>query len=166
MSALQKAFRKYTKETDFCVIGSAKAHIGHTEGAAGIIGIIKVLLSLKHKCIPAMPKFEAINPYIALKNSPFYVNTEPNTWERNSSVPLRAGISSFGFGGAYAHVVIEEHSLQHKTPYNSTLPAIIILSAKNEDRLKEQVQNLKGYLKTNPNVNLYDIAYTLSLIHI
>ncbi|MCP4151311.1 MAG: polyketide synthase, partial [bacterium] len=114
INALKKAFKSYTVKSRFCAIGSAKAHIGHAEGAAGIVGVIKALLSLQHKTIPAMPKYEKPNPYLQLEDSPFYINTHPEKWEalydeNKEALPLRAGVSSFGFGGAYAHIVVEEY---------------------------------------------------------
>ncbi len=117
INALKKVFENYTKDSNFCSLGSAKAHIGHAEGAAGIAGLIKVLLSMKYKVIPSMPEFETLNPYIELDKSPFYINEQTQDWiprkdKSDYSECRRAGISSFGFGGAYAHVAVEEWSEQ------------------------------------------------------
>ncbi|MCB0582681.1 MAG: polyketide synthase dehydratase domain-containing protein, partial [Phaeodactylibacter sp.] len=161
VNALKKAYQKYTGETNLSAIGSAKAHIGHTEGAAGIIGVIKALLSIRHQAMPAMPMFEQLNPYMELENSPFYINREPIAWPRKDGLPLRAGVSSFGFGGAYAHIVIEEYQPKEQAPFVSEEPAIVLLSAKNEERLKEQAENLRAFLQSHPGLNLYDVAYTL-----
>ena len=109
INALKKAFKQYTDKKHFCAIGSAKAHMGHAEGAAGIVGVIKSILSIKHKTIPAMPKFSELNPYIQIENSPLYINREPEEWNTDNVGIRRAGISSFGFGGAYAHIVLEEY---------------------------------------------------------
>ncbi|WP_299608349.1 SDR family NAD(P)-dependent oxidoreductase [uncultured Aquimarina sp.] len=163
INALKKAFKKHTENTDFCAIGSAKAHVGHTEGAAGIVGVIKAILSIKNREIPAMPKFESLNPYINLNDSPFYINQEPIDWITNDQHPLRAGISSFGFGGAYAHMVIEEYLPKQNHSYRSEEPAVIILSAKNKDQLSANVRNLKLFLESNKDLNIHDIAYTLQI---
>ncbi|MEX2567686.1 MAG: beta-ketoacyl synthase N-terminal-like domain-containing protein, partial [Cyclobacteriaceae bacterium] len=108
INALKKAFKQYTQKEHFCKIGSAKAHIGHTEAAAGLVGLVKVLLQMKHGQIPAMPAFKQVNPLIALEKSPLAINTESQAWE-SGQMPKRAGVSSFGFTGAYAHVVVEEY---------------------------------------------------------
>lgn len=99
INALKEAFKNYTTKKDFCAIGSAKAHIGHAEGAAGIAGVIKAVLSLKNKVIPAMPMFKELNPFIDIKNSPLFINTNSIPWEVHDSLPRRAGVSSFGLGG-------------------------------------------------------------------
>ena len=174
VNALKKAFAKHTKAEKTTAIGSAKAHIGHTEGAAGIVGVIKALLSINNKTIPAMPKFEAINPYIKLDESPFYINTKPEEWKSDQNHPRRAGISSFGFGGAYAHMVVEEYPEQltmgnEQLTKEDTL-VIIPLSAKNKDRLKETAKNLLNYLENpitpshphpHPTHTLAQLSYTL-----
>ncbi|MFH1762531.1 MAG: beta-ketoacyl synthase N-terminal-like domain-containing protein, partial [bacterium] len=113
VNGLKKAFgelyRKWDKkiaDKPTCGIGSVKTNIGHLESAAGIAGVLKVLLAMKHKKLPATINFKELNPYIQLENSPFYIVKETQDW--NAS-PRIAGVSSFGFGGANAHVVIEEY---------------------------------------------------------
>jgi len=99
-----------------CAIGSVKTNIGHLEEAAGVAGLIKVCLALKHQKIPASLNFSTPNTRIDFDNSPFYVNTRLQHWEADStnetpataSAPRRAGISSFGIGGTNAHVILEE----------------------------------------------------------
>ncbi|MCB0207829.1 MAG: SDR family NAD(P)-dependent oxidoreductase, partial [Anaerolineae bacterium] len=148
IEALHKAFRTYTDKTQFCGIGSAKAHIGHAEGAAGIAGLIKTLLSMQHGIIPAMPDFEELNPYIKLERSPFYINREPVAWPRKNDLPRRAGISSFGFGGAYAHVVVEEcQEVEGGSQESGTAPHLIVLSARTEAQLRQYAQKMLSYLE-------------------
>ena len=143
-------------------IGSAKTNIGHLEAAAGVAGVIKVIQSLKHKMIPGNPHLKTPNEYLKLKNTPLILQKETTSWEVNENRPRVAGVSSFGFGGANAHIILEEYH-QELRQYQSHDPAIILLSAKNPDRLNAQVLNLIGYLETNDSVNLFDIAYTLQL---
>jgi polyketide synthase PksN len=166
------------EKTSYCGIGSVKSNMGHAEPASGIAGMIKVILSMKHKTLPGTPHFKTLNPYIHLDNTPFYVVGRTRQWEvltdqKGNPIPLRAGVSSFGFGGAYAHVILEEspdksHSLPvHHYP-SSTL---IFLSAKNKERLKIYAQKMRDYLETTfkdeqPNdlqskSLLSQIAYTL-----
>ncbi|TMC21860.1 MAG: hypothetical protein E6J34_08355 [Chloroflexi bacterium] len=142
-----------------CGLGSLKSYIGHLELAAGVAGVIKVLLQLQHKKLVKNLHCEQINPYIQLQDSPFYIVQQNREWEapqdREGNIsPRRAGVSSFGFGGANAHVVLEEYlpkpgatlagSLTPQTGQGQTVPLLIVLSARNEERLYEQVQLLLG----------------------
>ncbi|MCP4694986.1 MAG: polyketide synthase, partial [Desulfobacterales bacterium] len=98
----------------YCGLGSVKTNIGHTELAAGIAGVIKVLLQMKYGTLVRSLHCDRVNPYLRLEDSPFYIVRENRKWEslRDSQdrvVPRRAGISSFGFGGVNAHVILEEY---------------------------------------------------------
>ncbi|HEY0738300.1 MAG TPA: amino acid adenylation domain-containing protein, partial [Herpetosiphonaceae bacterium] len=107
MAALTQAFRAGTDKRNYCAIGSIKPNIGHLDTAAGVAGLIKAALALKHEQIPASLHFEQPNPQIDFANSPFFVNTSLTEW-RSNGTPRRAGVSSFGMGGANAHAVLEE----------------------------------------------------------
>jgi len=102
------AFRSYTDRKGFCAIGSIKTNIGHTAAAAGVAGVIKVLLSFRHGKLPPSRNFERPNPLIDFANSPFFVNTELRDWPPDPARPRRAAVSGFGFSGTNAHVVLEE----------------------------------------------------------
>lgn len=91
-----------------CGLGSVKANIGHLEAAAGLAGVIKVLLMMRHGAIPPQVNFGEANPIIPLEGSPFAITTAFRPWIREGVSPLRAGVSSFGFGGACAHAILEE----------------------------------------------------------
>ncbi|PKM94959.1 MAG: hypothetical protein CVU84_08525 [Firmicutes bacterium HGW-Firmicutes-1] len=169
INGLKKAFEqlymewgKTPSEIKHCGIGSVKTNIGHLETAAGIAGVIKVLLSIKNNQIPASIHINEVNPYIQLDNSPLYIVNQTQDWKSKSDLPRRAGISSFGFGGTNAHVVIEEYMEPQKSLENNQEPQIIVLSAKNKDRLKEYVSALVKHIETN-NTNLSDVAYTLQI---
>lgn len=96
-------------DTDLkCAIGSVKTNVGHLEEAAGVAGLIKVCMALKHQQIPASLNFNTPNSRIDFENSPFYVNTQLQHWAERAT-PRRAGISSFGIGGTNAHIIIEEY---------------------------------------------------------
>ncbi|MEJ8302800.1 SDR family NAD(P)-dependent oxidoreductase, partial [Saccharibacillus sacchari] len=169
INALKEAFKSYSITGEpFCAIGSAKAHIGHAEGAAGIAGLIKVILSLKNKEIPAMPNFKEINSYIKLEGSPLYINNEVIPWESSNEESRRAGVSSFGFGGAYAHIVVEEYiqSPEENVFEEDEGPSasIILLSALNNERLHEKAKQLRSYImQKKGNLRLEEIAYTLQV---
>ncbi len=107
IAALTQAFESSTKKKNFCAIGSLKTNIGHLDAAAGVAGLIKTVLALKHKQIPPSLHFEEPNPQIDFANSPFYVNNQLSEWKTNE-YPRRAGVSSFGIGGTNAHIILEE----------------------------------------------------------
>src|SRR5699024_10583854 len=106
--ALTRAFSNYTNEKNYCAIGSIKSNIGHLTFAAGVAGLIKILLSLQQKQIPPTLHFENGNSNINFQESPFYVNTKLSNWSEKPSMKRCAAISSFGFSGTNAHMVIEE----------------------------------------------------------
>jgi acyl transferase domain-containing protein/acyl carrier protein len=157
--ALTKAFRAGTERKQFCAIGSIKPNIGHLDTAAGVAGLIKTALALKHRTLPPTLHFEQPNPQIDFANSPFYVNTKLAAWETDAPV-RRAGVSSFGFGGTNVHVVLEEAPATPQ-PAEQTRPyQILALSAKTEDALDTAQENLRAHLEAHPELNLADIAYT------
>ncbi|WP_437650992.1 SDR family NAD(P)-dependent oxidoreductase [Sorangium sp. So ce362] len=133
-----------------CGLGTVKTNIGHLESAAGMAGLIKVLLAMKHRILPPTLHFQALNPYIDLSGSPFYIVTEAQPWEPTvdsdgAPAPRRAGISSFGFGGANAHVILEEHVTPLPGRAEDT-PEIVVLSARDEERLREYAGALRDFL--------------------
>ncbi|MCP4401849.1 MAG: SDR family NAD(P)-dependent oxidoreductase, partial [bacterium] len=167
LEALSTVFQERSDKKAWCAIGSVKSNIGHTSAAAGVASVQKVLLCLKHKQFVPTLHFSAPNEHFAFQHSPFYVNTELKPWETASEVPRRAAVSSFGFSGTNAHIVIEEYVPEMRnsstpTPHH---PAIIVLSAKNEVRLREQAQRvLSAIAKQSFSANdLLDMAYTLQV---
>lgn len=165
INGLKKAFSELHKQNQkpipgkpYCGIGSVKTNIGHLETAAGIAGVLKVLLAIKHKKLPATVHFKKQNPYIDLEDTPFYIVSETRAWDcltasENRIIPRRAGISSFGFGGTNVHVVLEEYHPPQQQP-TPTAPRnresqIIVLSAKNEDRLKAYAGEMIRFLEKN-----------------
>jgi acyl transferase domain-containing protein/acyl carrier protein len=176
IAGLSKAFAQWTQEERFCRIGSAKSNIGHCESAAGIAGVTKVLLQMKHRTLVPSLHSQVLNPHIDFERSPFVVQRELSEWLRptitidgkTSERSRIAGISSFGAGGANAHVVIEEYvapAEQARPEITPAHPAIIVLSAKDEERLKERVRQLLRELDsgTLEDAQLESIAYTLQV---
>lgn len=161
ISALTQAFRTKTLKKGFCGIGSVKTNIGHLDSAAGIAGLIKTVLALKHKQIPPSLNFETPSPQIDFANSPFYVNHKLSEWQTNG-IPLRAGVSSFGFGGTNAHVILEAAPII--PPSSSSRPwQLLLVSAKTNTALETATKNLANYLQQHPNLNLADVAHTLQV---
>ncbi|QTD99692.1 non-ribosomal peptide synthetase [Streptomyces cyanogenus] len=106
VSALTEAFRRTTDAVGHCAIGSVKSNIGHLDSASGIAGLIKVVLSLRHRQLPATLGCERPNPHIDFDTSPFRVNTALRPW--TGPRPLLAGVSSLGVGGTNVHLLVEE----------------------------------------------------------
>lgn len=172
INGLKKAFDELYREwgrlpaeQPHCALGAVKSNMGHLEPAAGIAGLLKVLLCMKHGKLPANLHGGQLNPYIELQDSPFYILNESKEWDKpGRDIPRRAGVSSFGFGGVNAHVVLEEYSeIAHRRQRqisNDAGTQVIVLSAKNEECLDAYVKNMLAYLDTT-NEPLSDIAYTL-----
>lgn len=162
IAALTQVFSLQTDQKQFCAIGSVKTNIGHLDAASGIVGLIKTVLALKHQLIPPSLHFNQPNPQIDFKNSPFYVNTTLKQWETNGT-PRRAGVSSFGIGGTNAHVILEEAPLRDRKTSSDNSPQLLILSAKTASALEKATANLATHLRTHPDLNLADVAYTLAM---
>ncbi len=158
IEALTQAFGN-TAMKQFCAVGSLKSNFGHLTPAAGVTGLIKTALALKHKQIPATVHFENPNPAIDFANSPFYVNNKIIDWNING-IPRRAGVSSFGVGGTNVHVIVEEAPEQASSGI-SRAKHLLLLSAMTETSLDAATKNLTEYLKSHPEINLADASYTL-----
>ncbi len=145
INGLTRAFSHSTKRTGFCLIGSAKSNIGHCESAAGIAGVTKVLLQLKHGQVAPSLHSATLNPNIDFAATPFVVNQTLRPWPRpENGGPRVAGISSFGAGGANAHLLIREETPPQRTAQSGTWP--VLLSAMDDTRLREQAQQLSAWL--------------------
>ncbi|WJQ79782.1 SDR family NAD(P)-dependent oxidoreductase [Brevibacillus brevis] len=176
IAGLTRAFGQYTKDKQFCAIGSAKSNIGHTESAAGIAGLTKILLQMKYGQIAPSLHAEVKNPNIDFRDTPFAVQQKLTEWQRpvieingvTKEYPRIAGLSSFGAGGANVHIVIEEYREKDRQPDRNIQPEhpkVIVLSAKNEERLFAQVNRLLKAVKEEAftDADLADIAYTLQV---
>lgn len=159
IAALTNAFSAYTDKKGFCAVGSVKTNIGHLDAAAGISGLIKTILALKHKMIPPSLHYEKANPEIDFKNSPFYVNNTLSEWKANT-YPRRAGVSSLGVGGTNVHVILEEAPAAEDSG-KSRPWQLLLLSAKTNTALDTATLNIAHNLKQNNHLNLSDVAYTL-----
>jgi acyl transferase domain-containing protein len=161
MAALTRAFRASTDKQGFCAIGSVKTNIGHLGAASGVAGLIKTVLALTHKELPASLHFVQPNPRIDFANSPFYVQTTLSEW-RADKAPRRAGVSSFGIGGTNAHVVLEEAPAREASEASRPWQ-LLLLSAKTRTALERTTANLVAHFKKTPDLHLADAAYTLQI---
>ncbi len=166
VKALKQTFSQASSAKK-CALGAVKTNVGHTLAAAGIISLIKTVLSLYHKKLVPSLHYKNINKNIDLKGTPFYVNTELKDWQESSGKPRLAAINSFGYSGTNSHVVIEENpssNIQFSLQEDDNL-CLILLSAKNKERLQNHAQNLLLAMAKHQRLstNLADIAYTLQV---
>ncbi|HSK75390.1 MAG TPA: amino acid adenylation domain-containing protein, partial [Thermoanaerobaculia bacterium] len=161
VAALVEAFRPGTARTGFCAIGSVKTNVGHLDAAAGVAGLIKTALALKHRQIPPSLHFREPNPQIDFAASPFYVNTRLADWTVAEG-PRRAGVSSFGIGGTNAHAVLEEAPPAEPSGPSRRLQ-LLLLSARTPAALEQATRNLAAYLAAHPETDLADAAWTLQV---
>ena len=141
------------------VIGSVKTNIGHLESAAGIAGLIKVVLSLEHERIPANLHFEQMNPHIDWKGVPVEIPAQGKDWKRGER-PRLAGVSSFGFSGTNAHVIVEEAPpAPERAPSEARSLDLLPLSARTESALGTLASRYVEHLRTGGS-ELGDLCYT------
>ncbi|WP_437840157.1 SDR family NAD(P)-dependent oxidoreductase [Sorangium sp. So ce1153] len=156
--ALEQAFRRASAPLRRCALGSVKGNVGHSNTAAGIVGLIKTVLALRHAQIPATLHYRRPNAEIDFDSSPFHVNTELRAWPRDNG-PRRAGVSSFGIGGANVHAVLQEGPAYQPTPAGES--EILVLSARSEAALAQVRSRLAEHLEGRPEISLRDAAFTL-----
>lgn len=181
ITGLTQAFRMDTPDTAYCAIGSLKSNIGHLEAAAGIAGVTKIVLQMQHKMLVPSLHSNELNPNINFEKTPFYVQQTLSEWKkpvrdedgRKIEFPRIAGISSFGAGGSNAHILLEEYRPVEEThfpPHSTAKPVdgntfVILLSAKNEERLKVYAKSIVRELRDGGyrDHQLVDLAYTLQV---
>jgi phthiocerol/phenolphthiocerol synthesis type-I polyketide synthase E len=160
LEALNVAFSN--SGTLSCAIGSVKTNFGHLDAAAGIAGLIKVVLSLKHRQLPPSLNFSSPNPFVNFGGGPFHIQTKLTAWTPKDSEPLRAGVSSFGVGGTNAHIILEE------APENPIIPLqdreqLLLVSSVTGKGLSMNLQKTLNFVIGNPELNLSDLVYTMGV---
>lgn len=169
--ALRESFARHTTRERYCALGSLKTNIGHPFAAAGIAGLIKVLLAFQHRQIPPSLNFRRLNPLIDEAGSPFFVNTALREWESPVDQPRLAAINSFGATGINVHLVVEEYRAKSAlcVPSGPEPPVVIVLSAKDRSRLEDGCRGLLDWIRRRriglPDLrpDLRDLAYTLQV---
>ncbi|WP_197375698.1 type I polyketide synthase [Mycolicibacterium baixiangningiae] len=145
------------------LIGSAKTNIGHLEAAAGIAGVIKVVLSMEHETLPKHRNFTNPSPHIPWDRLPVEVVKETTPWERNGQ-PRIAGVSSFGFAGTNAHVILEEAPLSARVPTGAPdgvdRTSLLPLSARTPAALVQVADQYRRWLTAHPEATLADVCFT------
>ena len=149
--ALGEFFGQERDKTQKLRVGSVKTNIGHLEGAAGMAGLIKVVLAMKNKTLPKNLNFNEPNPAIDFEVLNLEVQAEQTDWPSKNDETLKAGINSFGWGGTNAHVVVEEYRAKKATSYNENpetpIQYFLPLSARSESALKEYIDKYIHYLQ-------------------
>ncbi|MBF2084367.1 type I polyketide synthase [Thermoleptolyngbya sp. C42_A2020_037] len=186
ITALGRVLTEERPAGSLCAVGSVKSNIGHTETAAGVAGVIKAALSLKHGQIPPSLHFQTPNPQIGFDSLPLRVQTELTPWK---SSPAIAGVNSFGFGGTNAHIVMQEAPAPAEQNVSKNVPKklnkkakkkqikpllerelegdrplhLLTLSAKNETALRQLAERYSEYLTNHPETDLANLCFTANI---
>jgi len=156
--ALAAALGKGRSLENPLAIGSVKTNIGHLEAAAGVASLLKVILALQNQEIPSQLHFREPSPHIDWASLPLQVVTKPQKWEGEHRL---AGVSSFGFSGTNAHVILESAPVSEtKVPEIERPFHLLAISAKDEEELSELADLYSEYLETSPDVSLAEVAHT------
>jgi malonyl CoA-acyl carrier protein transacylase len=148
-------------ETQPIYLGSVKTNIGHAESAAGVAGLIKMVLALQHRLVPPHLHLRDVNPHVHLSDAPFVVPTELTEWRCRTGRRI-GGVSSFGLSGTNAHVLVEE------APISESPPAVIrdrplhllALSAPHDETVRGWADRVHSYLLQTPDVALPDVCFS------
>ncbi|SDD50918.1 non-ribosomal peptide synthase domain TIGR01720/amino acid adenylation domain-containing protein [Paenibacillus sp. CF095] len=159
ISAIRQAFQRRTNKKQFVGIGSVKSNFGHLDNAAGLLGLVKTILSLKNRELPATLHFQKGNEQISFEDSPAYLIDRLTTWKAES-YPLRAGVSSFGLSGTNCHVILEEARESEPSATGRLGGDLLPLSAKNTVLLRRMVEQYVIHLQDHPHLSLADVCYT------
>ncbi|MEM6598911.1 MAG: type I polyketide synthase, partial [Cyanobacteria bacterium P01_C01_bin.69] len=173
INALKAVLAKDRSAERTCWIGTNKPNIGHLEAASGMANLIKVVLALRHQQIPPHPNLEELNPYIKIDKTPLDISTTLQPWQTEAETRI-AGVSSFGYGGANAHIVVEEAS-QKSVAFKGSAPnpdtrsqperplQLITLSAKSQAALQALSQRYQVLLENTPEEKIADICFTANV---
>ncbi|WP_405097237.1 type I polyketide synthase [Micromonospora sp. NBC_01412] len=142
-------------------VGSVKTNIGHLESAAGVAGLLKVILALEHDALPASLNFVHPHPGIALDRLNLSVQRELGPWPAPGDV-RRAGVSAFGLGGTNAHLIVEQSPQRPgSVPADPARPVLLALSGRDRGALRGQAERLYAYLRDRPGTSPTDVGYSL-----
>lgn len=159
VKALERVFSHRTGND--CILGSVKSNLGHTDVAAGIAGLFKVILAMRHQVIPGTRNYVQANPDINFDSLPFAVNSKKQIWE-NSEGPLRAGVSAFGIGGTNAHVILEQPKPRVDGANNKNGWYVLPVSAKSPSALEAHKRQIIDFINNNHDLSMENLAFTLN----
>ncbi|WP_024802971.1 type I polyketide synthase [Nocardia sp. BMG51109] len=158
--ALAAALAADRTEQDPLLVGSVKTNIGHLDAAAGVVGLIKVALSMRQGLLPASRNFRTPHPSIPLREWHLRVNAETTSWPGDGA--RLAGVSSFGVGGANCHVVVAAPpaASESSPEAESAGPVPVVVSARHPTALRAQAARLRDRVAADPELRLADIGYS------
>ncbi|MFD8865943.1 amino acid adenylation domain-containing protein [Streptomyces sp. NPDC059590] len=164
VAALARALGEGTERRGFCAVGSVKPNIGHLDSCAGMAGLIKTVLMLRHRTLVPTPRLTRPNPELHLDDGPLTLATEVRPWSPPGGVPRRAGVSALGVGGTNAHVVLEESPARSEASTAAPeLPVLVPVSARDAQALDELTGRLRDRLRQRPELAAADVAATMAL---
>ncbi|KAF8849221.1 putative PKS-NRPS protein [Acephala macrosclerotiorum] len=163
-------FEDVQREGEKLIVGSVKTSVGHTEGTAGLAGLIKVAQAIKRATIPGNLLFKSYNPKILPLLEHLELAKETLPWPAPlPGTPRRASVNCFGFGGTNSHAIVESYepspyTISRKMLLPAQVPMVIplVLSANNESSLAKMVQNYYDVIEKDESINLNDLAWTLA----
>ncbi|MGW4231183.1 amino acid adenylation domain-containing protein [Streptomyces sp. NPDC004980] len=158
--ALGRALAQDTGQTGFCTVGSVKPAVGHLDSCAGMAGLIKTVLMLRHRTLVPTLHLNEPNPQLLLNGGPLRLGTDLRPWSVPAGTPRRAGVSALGVGGTNAHVVLEEAPARRPAPAPDR-PVLVPLAARDTEALRELTGNIRAHLRTSPDTAAADVAATL-----
>lgn len=161
ISGINRAFRSYTDKKMFCGVGSVKTNIGHLDNVSGLASLVKAVLALQNKKIPASLNFNAPNRKINFEESAVYVNNTLRDWKK-TNCSRRCGVSSFGLSGTNCHVILEESPEVRKVIKEKEKYYLFTISSCYREGLIALVKEYINYLKVNTDTDLGDICYTVN----
>ncbi|XOV79524.1 MAG: SDR family NAD(P)-dependent oxidoreductase [Aestuariibacter sp.] len=165
LEALGTVYAEKTARKNFCALGSVKSNIGHTSGAAGVASVQKVLLSMQNQQICPTLHVKQENQFFDFTKSPFYINKQARPWSAPKTGNRRAAVSSFGFSGTNAHMVLEQYvpAVNHAEVSQPSVPVLIPLSARTEAQLQQVVEQLLAHLSSHSDISVHNLAFTLQV---
>ncbi|MBZ6113498.1 type I polyketide synthase [Streptomyces olivaceus] len=160
--ALSRAYRSERGRTEFCTLGSVKPSLGHLDTCAGMAGLVKTVLMLRHGIIAPTANVTRPSPRLPWETSPFRLATVAEEWRTSRGVPRRGGVSALGFGGTNAHVLFEEPPAATVRPQPAH-PLPVPISARSQEALHEVAVRLRDELRARPGLGVADVHTTLAL---
>lgn len=164
VDAISRAFRRYTDKKQFCGIGSIKSVYGHLDHAAGILGLLKVVMMLKNRKIAPTLNFNTPNRNIDFISSPLYIADQVQEWKTEKNQPRRCGVSSFGLSGTNCHLVLEEAPQPNEE--SNTIQSeensmhLYCLSAKKKHILNKMITTQRIFAEDKINEDIRNICFT------
>ena len=169
VKALSEAFGFFTGRKNFCALGAVKPNVGHAYNAAGMAGLIKVLLCMKHRVLPPVAGLEVVSSLLELEEGPFYIPRRAMPWITAPGTTRRAALSAFGYSGTNAHLVVDEMPPAAPALAGAAMPSpeLVILSARSAAGLESNRARLAAFLAQGlagrELPSLADLAYTLQV---